>query len=301
MLPPYLTEADLDALIARALEEDVGPGDVTSEAILAPEVEAEGYFLAKESGVLAGLAVAARAFAAVDAYAVVRWTRDDGDPVTAGTIFGSVRGPARSLLQAERLALNLLQRMSGIATHTRRMVAAVHPHDPKILDTRKTAPGLRLLDKWAVRLGGGTNHRIGLFDQILIKDNHITAAGGVHQALAAAQQYRVLHNGGLPIEIEADSLKRVQAALDYFEANGGVDFILLDNLVHLRPDGSADVSKLREAVAMIGGRIATEASGNVTLGTAAAIASTGVDAISCGALTHSVTALDISLTFDLNH
>lgn len=296
MLPPYLTDADLDALIARALAEDVGDGDVTTLATIGPDVAAEGRFLAKADGVLAGLAVAERVFRHVDESVEVAWRAADGDAVAAGTVFGTVRGPARSLLTGERLALNLLQRMSGIATLTRRMVDAARPHPTRVLDTRKTAPGLRHLDKWAVRLGGGTNHRVGLYDLILIKDNHIAAAGGVGPAVAAAQRWRDEHRPGLEIEVEARTLDEVRAVLDA----GGVDYLLLDNMVKVAGDGAVDTSMLADAVALVDGRIATEASGNVTLATVPAIAATGVDALSCGALTHSVTALDVSLKIQLD-
>jgi nicotinate-nucleotide pyrophosphorylase (carboxylating) len=297
MLPPYLTDALLDDLLARALVEDVGTGDVTTEATIPPGTHATARFLAKEDGVLAGLYVAGRVFARTDPTVRLTWTQADGDAVTTGTVFGTADGAARSLLVAERLALNLMQRMSGIATATARMVAAVQPHRARILDTRKTAPGLRLLDKWAVRLGGGQNHRIGLFDMILIKDNHIAACGGVQQALHAAQQYRLAqHRLDLPIEIEARTLEEVEEVL----ATGGADYILLDNLVQVRPDGSVDTTRLQAAVSRIGGRIRTEASGNVTLATVPAIAATGVDFISSGALTHSVRALDLSMKIHLH-
>ena len=296
MLPPYLSEADLDDLIARALQEDVGPGDVTTLATVAPDATAEAAFLAKADGVLAGLAVAERVFAAVDDRLRVHWHRHDGDAVTAGTVVGRVQGPARGLLTGERLALNLMQRMSGIATATHHLVQAAGGR-AHILDTRKTAPGLRLLDKWAVRLGGGDNHRIGLFDLILIKDNHIAAAGGVREAIQAAQRYRTTQNrADLRIEVEARTLDEVRAVC----AAAGVDFILLDNMVRTDADGTVDAGLLAEAVALVDGRIKTEASGNVTLHTVPAIAATGVDYISCGALTHSVLALDLSLKIDLH-
>ena len=175
------------------------------------------------------------------------------------------------------------------------MVEATHPHPARILDTRKTAPGLRLLDKWAVRLGGGENHRLGLYDMILIKDNHIAAVGGVRAAIEAARRFREDGPQDLRIEIEARTLDEVRAVLD----TGGVDVILLDNMVDVQPDGTLDTARLRAAVALIDGRITTEASGNVRLETVPAIAATGVDYISSGALTHSVTALDISLTIAL--
>ena len=294
-LPPYLTDADIDDFVARALDEDVGAGDVTTQATIPPETTAEAYFLAKQDGVLAGLVVAEHVFRTVDAALTIAWTRADGETVARGDIVGTVHGRAHSILIAERLALNVMQRMSGIATATRHMVEATHPHPACILDTRKTVPGLRLLDKWAVRLGGGENHRLGLYDMILIKDNHIAAVGGVHAAIEAAQQYRENSPHDLRIEIEARTFDEVRAVLDI----GGVDVILLDNMVDVRPDGTLDTSRLRAAVALIDGRITTEASGNVRLETIPAIAATGVDYISSGALTHSVTALDISLKIDL--
>lgn len=293
MRPSYLDAAALDALIARALAEDVGPGDVTTLATVPPGTPATARFLAKADGVLAGLDVATRVLSAADPALRVVWHRADGDRVVAGTVFGEVAGPARGLLAAERLALNLLQRMSGIATTTRHYVEAAAPYGARILDTRKTAPGLRALDKWAVRLGGGDNHRVGLFDLILIKDNHAAAAGGVAAALAAARRYRDAHAPALAIEVEVRTLEEVDAVL----ATGGADLLLLDNMA--RPGGHLDVSLLRAAVERVGGRLPTEASGNVTLGTVAAIAATGVDRISCGALTHSVAALDLSLKIDV--
>ncbi len=198
-------------------------------------------------------------------------------------------------MAAERLALNVLQRMSGIATVTRRMVEAARPHPARILDTRKTAPGLRLLDKWAVRLGGGENHRLGLYDMILIKDNHIASVGGVRAAIEAAQQYRQDRDASLSIEIETRTLDEVQAVLE----TDGVEVILLDNMVTVQPDGAIDTSLLQEAVALVDGRMATEASGNITLATVPAIAATDVTYISCGALTHSVKAMDLSLKIEL--
>ena len=295
-LPSYLTPAMLDDVIARALAEDVGTGDVTTEATVPTETSATAHFLAKEDGVLGGLRVAEQVFDAVDPALSVTWTKADGDRIERGAVFGNVHGRARSILTAERLALNLMQRMSGIATYTRRMVDATHPHQARILDTRKTVPGLRLLDKWAVLLGGGENHRLGLYDMILIKDNHISAVGGVRAAIEAAQRYRQDGHPDLRIEIEARTLDEVRAVL----AIGGVDVILLDNMVTVRPDGMLDTTRLQEAVTLINGRFKTEASGTVRLETVPAIAATGVDYISSGALTHSVTALDISLKIELD-
>lgn len=294
--PLYLSDERLDAFIRLALDEDVGSGDVTSAATVPADTEAEAYFLSKEEGVAAGLEVAERVFAAVDPAVRVSFGLADGAYLVRGIAFGTVRGPARSILTAERLALNLMQRMSGIATATRHMVEAIRPHHARLLDTRKTAPGLRLLDKWAVRLGGGENHRIGLFDMILIKDNHIDAAGGIRPAVEAALRYLREAGRDLKIEVEARTLDEVREVL----ATGGAEFILLDNMVYTTPAGRIDTSRLADAVALVDGRVATEASGNVTLDTVHAIAATGVDYISCGALTHSVRALDLSLKINLS-
>ena len=286
--------SSIDDLIQRALAEDVGEGDVTTLATIPAERQAAATFLAKEDGILAGLAVAERVFAMLDADLRVQWDAADGDAVTTGTKFGTVDGAARSILVGERLALNLMQRMSGIATATRRMVDAA-AGGATILDTRKTAPGLRVFDKWAVRLGGGTNHRTGLHDMFLVKDNHIAAAGGIRAAIEAARRYRDEHAPDLAIEIETRTLDEVDEVLDV----GGVDRVLLDNMVEVGDDGYVDTTMLAEAVGHIGGAFETEASGNVTLATVPAIAATGVDFISSGALTHSVRALDISLKIDL--
>lgn len=294
-LPPYLSDDDLDALLTRAWTEDVGPGDVTTAATVSPDTRAEATITAKASGIVAGCYAAARVFHHADAPVSIRWHVSDGDRVEPGTTVGALRGKAAALLTAERLALNLMQRMSGIATATRRMVEAARPHAPDILDTRKTVPGLRALDKWAVHLGGGTNHRIGLYDLFLIKDNHIAAAGGIAAALDAAQSYRATHNLDLGIELEVRTLSELDAALDH----GGADILLLDNMTHITESGSVDVSMLQTAVDRVDGRCRTEASGNVTLNTVAPIAATGVDAISSGALTHSVTALDLSMGLTL--
>ncbi len=308
MLPPYLDDAALDALLRRALDEDLGPPsrDVTTAATVPAGAQAEAQIRAKERGVAAGLEAAHRVFRAVDPDLETTWHVPDGAPVAAGQAVGHVRGRARGLLTAERTALNVLQRMSGIATATRRMVEPARPHGTEILDTRKTAPGLRLLDKWAVRLGGGTNHRLGLYDLILIKDNHIAAAGGVAEALEAARRYRAEHDPSLRIEVEARTLAEVRAALD---AGGAhvllADILLLDNMARLSDDGTVDTSMLAEAVRLIDEHAAsqhvrTEASGNVTLATVPAIAATGVDAISSGSLTHSAQALDLSMEMRLD-
>lgn len=279
MVAPEITPEILQ-IIRRALEEDIGPGDVTSQWTLPAELELEGKLLVKADGVAAGLAVAAAVFRMVDER--VRFTPlcQDGERVQAGGVLAVVQGPARAILGAERTALNFLQRMSGIATATRRYVDAVAGTRAVILDTRKTAPGLRVLDKWAVRLGGGQNHRFGLFDMVLIKDNHIAAAGGIAQAVA---RVRAHNQAGLPVEVEVKSLAELEEAL---AIQPPLDRIMLDNM---------DLETMRRAVEMTAGRVPLEASGGVSLERVRAIAETGVDYISVGALTHSVTALDISL------
>ena len=292
----------IQAIVERALAEDVGSGDVTSQWILPPEIGVHGRLLAKAQGVLAGLEVARQVFRQVDERIAFQAHIKDGDVISKGDVVATVEGPAASILTAERTALNFLQRMSGIATLTRRYVEAVAGTRAVILDTRKTAPGLRLLDKWAVRLGGGQNHRLGLYDMVLIKDNHIAAAGGIAQAVERvrqmnrqglcpepfdyAQDVRVEGLGperveGLAVEVEVKSLAELEEALPL-----SVDRIMLDNM---------DLDEMRQAVEMTAGLVPLEASGNVTLENVAAIAATGVDYISVGALTHSVKALDISL------
>uniref|UniRef100_A0A7S0WZN1 Nicotinate-nucleotide pyrophosphorylase [carboxylating] n=1 Tax=Chlamydomonas leiostraca TaxID=1034604 RepID=A0A7S0WZN1_9CHLO len=308
--PPHPTY-DIHKVIKEALEEDAGGiGDVTTLATVPPGTRATGTFLAKSAGVLAGLGVADAVFAAVDPAITVAWEGCDGEVVGAGHVFGRVCGPAASILVAERVALNFMQRMSGIATATRAMVAAATAggHSPKILETRKTAPGLRLLDKWAVLIGGGHNHRMGLYDMMMIKDNHVTAAGGVTQAIARAEAYirdQGLQQQGMRIEVETRTLAEVDevvAALDAGQAPH-VTRVMLDNMTKHDPSqpGGLDVSLLSEAVARLGGRVESEASGNVVVETVGAFAAAGVTHISVGALTHSVRAMDISLKIALEH
>lgn len=265
-------------IIQRALDEDVGDGDVTTLCTIPPEAMQDGKFIAKEAGVIAGLAVAALTFVLVDEQAQFRPKVADGDRVEARTVIATVSGPCRALLVGERTALNFLQRMSGIATLTRRFVDAIQFTQAVILDTRKTAPGLRVLDKWAVRLGGGQNHRFGLFDMALIKDNHIAAVGGI---TATVQRVRAGDERGRAIEVEVKNLAELREALEL-----KVDRIMLDNM---------SLDEMREAVQITAGRAPLEASGNVSLENVVAVAATGVDYISVGALTHSAKALDISL------
>ncbi len=281
--PPLLHFQHTDDIIANALAEDIGDGDVTTLNTIPADAVLHGVFLAKEAGIAAGLEVARRVFQQVDPAVEVDFTVADGDRVEARQIFGTVRGPGRALLTGERVALNFMQRLSGIATLTRRYVDAVAGTRAVILDTRKTAPGLRLLDKWAVRLGGGQNHRIGLYDMAMIKDNHIAAVGGIAEAV---RRVRAGDERGRPIEVEVTTLEQLVAALAQ-----PIDRILLDNM---------SLDQMRQAVEIAAGRIPLEASGNVNFDTVAAIAATGVDYISSGALTHSVRALDISLDITSN-
>jgi nicotinate-nucleotide pyrophosphorylase (carboxylating) len=268
---------DIQRIVHSALAEDIGTGDVTSEAIISPATRLAGDFLVKAPGVVAGLEVVGEVFRQMDARIRYQPLVPDGTVVTPGDVVASVEGVGPSLLSAERVALNFLQRMSGIASVTRRYVNAVAGTRARILDTRKTVPGLRILDKLAVRLGGGQNHRIGLYDMVLIKDNHIEVAGSITTAVRLARQSAK----GLAIEVEVTSLPQLEEALAL-----GVERIMLDNMA---PE------LMLEAVHRTAGRAELEASGNVTLETVRQIAATGVDLISVGALTHSVRALDISL------
>lgn len=274
---------DLAAVIQDALAEDIGDGDVTTLNTVPADAVLHGLFLAKEAGVVAGLAVVCQVFAQLDAAVTLEFGIADGERVEPRQIFGTIRGPGRALLTGERVALNFLQRMSGIATLTRRYVDAVAGTRAVILDTRKTAPGLRALDKWAVRLGGGQNHRIGLYDMAMIKDNHIAAVGSIAEAV---RRVREGDPRDRPIEVEVATFEQLHEALAQ-----PIDRILLDNM---------SLEQMAEAVRIAAGRIPLEASGNVSLDTVAAIAATGVDYISSGALTHSVRALDISLDIASN-
>jgi len=271
-------------LIELALAEDIGPGDVTSDSVLPGDLILDGRIIAKKAGVIAGLPVAGAVFRRVDP--ALRFTArlPDGARVRPGDVVAEVSGPARAMLAAERTALNFLQRLSGIATLTRAFVDAVAGSGATILDTRKTHPGYRVLEKYAVRMGGGQNHRMGLYDMVMIKDNHIDAAGSLS---AAVERARAAHPD-LPIEVEVRSLDELRQALPL-----GVDRILLDNM---------DLEQMRAAVELTAGQTPLEASGGVTLENVAAIAATGVDYISVGALTHSAPALDLSMEADrLSH
>jgi nicotinate-nucleotide pyrophosphorylase (carboxylating) len=272
----------IEQAVAAALAEDLGlAGDITTDATIAPDAAAAAEVRTRKAGVIAGLEVARAAFHQLDRNVRFEALVADGARVEAKVVIARVSGNARAILSAERVALNFLGRMSGIATLTRAYVDTVAGTRAQIIDTRKTTPGLRAFEKYAVRCGGGMNHRVGLFDAVLIKDNHIVAAGGITPAIAAARA-RAGHM--VKIEVEVDSLADLEDAL-----GSRIDAVLLDNM---SPD------QLREAVRIAAGRVILEASGGVTLGTLPAIAATGVDLISSGALTHSAPALDIGLDFE---
>lgn len=268
------------SLVRAALREDVGSGDITTLLTVPEGRSAAGRFVARQDGVIAGLDVARAVFAAIDSGIGFDIIRGDGSRVGPGDAVAVVSGPARGILTGERVALNFLQRMSGIATLTARYVERVAHTDARIADTRKTTPGLRRLEKYAVTVGGGVNHRFGLSDGILIKDNHISAAGSVTEAVTAAKR-RAPHT--LKIEVEVTDLDELDEAIA-----AGADAVLLDNM---------EIETIRRAVEAAAGRVILEASGGVNVDTVAAIAETGVDIISVGALTHSAHALDISLEF----
>ena len=264
-------------ILEQALAEDIGAGDVTTNSIVSGPARITAKLIAKAAGIIAGLPIAEMTFHLLDNSVEFSPTVVDSDQIEPGQALAEIEGSGRAILTGERTALNLVSRMSGIATLTREFVNEVRGTKAKILDTRKTAPNLRLLDKMAVRLGGGDNHRIGLFDMILIKDNHIDFAGSITEAVKRAREA----NSGLDIEVEARSLGDVSECLAL-----GVDWIMLDNM---------KLDEMREAVRLINGRSKVEASGNVSIKNVRSIAQTGVDYISVGALTHSVRALDVSL------
>ena len=268
-------------IVERALAEDLGGrGDITSAAVIDVDAAARGEVIARGSGVIAGLEVAAAAFTVVDPEVSVEAHLSDGDRVGPGDLVATVAGRARPILAAERTALNLLGRMSGVATATARLVEAVEGTGATILDTRKTMPGLRMLDKYAVRMGGGSNHRMGLYDAVLIKDNHIAAVGDLRLAVSMARE---MWGPETMVEVEVEDLDQLAAALDT-----DADRVLLDNM---------DTATLRRAVEMVDGRMETEASGGVTPETVREIAETGVNFISVGWITHSPAQLDLALEF----
>lgn len=280
--PPYITDTFLHQFIAQALLEDVGEGDHTSLAVIPQDSISRARLLIKEAGILAGVEVALTIFKQVDSSLTLDVQLHDGAEVKPGDVALTVQGSSRSILMAERLVLNTMQKMSGIASYTRKLTKLVEGTKARLLDTRKTTPNFRLLEKWAVLIGGGQNHRLGLFDMIMIKDNHIDIAGGVEEAIKRVNDYLRARNLKLPVETEVRNLKELDKVL----AAGNVDVVMLDNM---------SLADMEEAVRRINGKVKTEASGGITEATIRPIALTGVDYISVGALTHSVKSLDMSL------
>ena len=272
----------IDELIDLAFAEDIGDGDHTTLCCIPPEETGKSRLIIKEDGVLAGVDMAERIFSHFDPSMKMDIFINDGAEVKKGDIAFTIEGKVQSILQTERLVLNVMQRMSGIATTTRRYVKALEGTNTRVLDTRKTTPGMRILEKEAVRIGGGVNHRIGLFDMILLKDNHVDFAGGIEQAITRAQNYIKENGKNLKIEIEVRNFDELEEAMN----TGGIDRIMLDNF---------NTDDTREAVRRIDGRYETESSGGITFDTLRSYAECGVDYISVGALTHSVKSLDMSL------
>ena len=268
--------------IIRSLDEDLGNGDHSSLACIPPDATGKAKLIIREKGILAGIRIAGELFSIVDKHLRFNIFLEDGSRVVPGDIAFSVSGSSRSILKSERLVLNIMQRMSGIATSTAEYVKKLHGLKTQILDTRKTTPGMRLLEKEAVRIGGGMNHRMGLYDMIMLKDNHIDYSGGIEHAISRTNEYLKIHNLDLKIEIEARTHEDVRKIL----AAGGVDRIMLDNF---------SVEDTLTAVKEINGRFETESSGGITLSTIRDYAQCGVDFISVGALTHHISGLDMSL------
>lgn len=274
----FLGMDNIKTFISNALREDIGPGDLTTEALIQPDIEGKAELIAKEPLILAGIEVAREVFHQVNQDINFLGRHPDGEDLSSSTVIATISGPLRSLLTAERVALNLLQRLSGIATLTRQYVNGIEGTKARIVDTRKTTPGLRALEKYAVRIGGGKNHRFGLFDGILIKDNHIAAVGSLTEAVKKARE-KAPHT--LKIEVETENLDQVREAI-----SAGAEIIMLDNM---------DIETMKEAVKLINGKALIEASGGINLNNVRQVAETGVDLISVGAITHSARSMDISM------
>lgn len=282
MKPSYLSPEALRFFITSALIEDIGPGDYSSLASIPAGKSGKAQLLIKDDGILAGLELAGEIFKAVDPKLSVQFLKKDGDEVRFGDVGLIVDGPSASILSSERLVLNCLQRMSGIATKTHRLTGLIAHTKARLMDTRKTTPNFRLMEKWAVHIGGGVNHRFALYDMVMLKDNHVDFAGGVRPAIENTRKFLAEKGLNLKIEVETRNLEEVRQVL----AVGGIDYIMLDNM---------DYDTMKTAVRLIDGRFLTEASGGITEETLALVAECGVDFISMGALTYSVTALDMSL------
>ncbi|MDG1276666.1 MAG: carboxylating nicotinate-nucleotide diphosphorylase [Algoriphagus sp.] len=282
MRPEYLTEEAIQKFIQSAFAEDIGPGDYSSLSAIPEGTKGRAKLIIKDEGTLAGIEMAEKIFNAFDPRLKVERLLKDGDSVKFGDIGLIVSGPAASILSSERLVLNCMQRMSGIATVTHRLTQKIIHTKARLMDTRKTTPNFRLMEKWAVHIGGGVNHRFALYDMVMLKDNHVDFAGGIRNAIEQTKNYLHKNNLSLKIEIETRNLQEVREVIEV----GGVDYIMLDNM---------DYGMMKTAVAMIDGRFSTEASGGITEDTLVEVANCGVDFISMGALTHSVKSMDISL------
>lgn len=279
--PAYITEQKLQQFIRQAFLEDVGEGDHSTLASVPYDAIQEAELKVKDNGVIAGIALAKIIFDTFDPDLQVEQYLNDGDQVKFGDVAFKIKGSAQSILTCERLALNCMQRMSGIATYANEMMQLVEGTNAKILDTRKTTPNFRMLEKWAVKIGGAANHRFGLYDMVMLKDNHVDFCGSITKAVEQTKVYLQANNLALKIEVETRNLDEVKEALE-----AGVDFIMLDNF---------DLATMQEAVDLIGGKVKTEASGGITKETVRAIAETGVDFISSGAIIHSASNFDLSL------
>ena len=282
--PLYVTEEALVKFIGSAFSEDVGEGDHSSIGSIPSTATSKARLLVKDNGILAGVDLASMIFNFYDPDLVMNATLKDGVKVAKGDVAFTVEGLSRSILSCERLVLNCMQRMSGIATYTDKLSQLIVGTKARLMDTRKTTPNFRLMEKWAVHIGGGMNHRFALYDMVMLKDNHVDMAGGIRQAIENTQRYLKEKNKPLRIEVETRNLQEVKEVL----AVGGVDVIMLDNM---------NTDDMRDAVKLIGGKYKTEASGGITEQTIARVAESGVDFISVGALTHSVRSLDLSLKF----
>jgi nicotinate-nucleotide pyrophosphorylase (carboxylating) len=282
MRPTYLTDSAIHEFIADALAEDIGEGDHSSLGAVPSNKISKARLLIKDDGIIAGLELAEKIFNEVNPTLHVTFFKHDGEAIKKGEIAFIVEGPAQFILSAERLVLNCMQRMSGIATYTNQLCKLIEGTHAQLMDTRKTTPNFRLMEKWAVAIGGGRNHRFALYDMVMLKDNHVDMAGGIRAAIENTRRYLSEKNKDLKIEIETRNLQEVKEVLSV----GKIDVIMLDNM---------NVNDMKEAVRLIGGKYKTEASGGITETTLRAVAECGVDYISVGALTHSVKSLDLSL------
>ena len=280
--PAYLTESAISKFITSALAEDIGEGDHSTLGAISDELNRKAKLLVKDQGILAGVEMATKIFHQFDPTLNLNYFKQDGDEIKKGDIAFTVEGSARAILSTERLVLNCMQRMSGIATYTNKLCKIIEGTNAQLMDTRKTTPNFRLMEKWAVAIGGAKNHRYALYDMVMLKDNHIDMAGGIAKAIAYTQKYLTSVNKNLRIEVETRNLNEVQQVLDA----GGIDVIMLDNM---------NTSDMKKAVALINGRYKTEASGGITESNLRQVAECRVDYISVGALTHSVRSLDLSL------